>query len=129
MRSKAWLGAHAEVTKNIIFFQWVQNLGTCDNTKAFTCSVLRARACVYVCVCACECMCVHACTYKGACATAEYLSFGPMAQCVVHALEGLACRAPVLLAHAEVTENIKYISMGPKLRYPEVQTFPVAHAL
>jgi hypothetical protein len=33
MRSKAWLAApillaHAEVTKNIIFFQWVQNLGT-----------------------------------------------------------------------------------------------------
>ena len=31
-----------------------------------------------------------------------YLSFGPMAQCVVHALKGMACRAPVLLAHAEV---------------------------
>ena len=28
--------------------------------------------------------------------------------------------APVLLAHAEVTENIKYFSMGPKLRYPTV---------
>ena len=61
--------------------------------------------------------------------TIGYLSFGPMAQCVVHALKGLACRArvipacspashcgkqsrrlrstcaaaPVLLAHAEVT--------------------------
>ena len=66
--------------------------------------------------------------------TAGCLSFGPMAQCIVHALKGLACRArvtpasspashckqysaltspslhraaaPVLLAHAEVTENI-----------------------
>ena len=33
MRSKAWLAApvllaHADVTKNILFFQWVQNLGT-----------------------------------------------------------------------------------------------------
>ena len=33
MRSKAWLAApvllaHAEVTKNTIFFQWVRNLGT-----------------------------------------------------------------------------------------------------
>ena len=38
-----------------------------------------------------------------------------MAQCVVHALKGLACRvramlaaAPVLLAHAEVTKKHKY---------------------
>ncbi len=66
--------------------------------------------------------------------TTGYLSFGHMAQYVVHALEGLACRArvtpasspaapassaqrsrrlrstlaatPVLLAHAEVTKNI-----------------------
>ena len=30
-----------------------------------------------------------------------------MAQCAVHALKGLADRAPVLLAHAEVSE-IKY---------------------
>ncbi len=37
--------------------------------------------------------------------TAGHLSFHPMAQCVVHALEGLACRAPVLLAHAEVTKT------------------------
>jgi hypothetical protein len=28
MRSKASLAAHAEVTKNRIFFQWLQNLGT-----------------------------------------------------------------------------------------------------
>ncbi len=65
-----------------------------------------------------------------------YLSFGPKAQCVVHALKGLAYRAraipasspashgkqcsalttcaaaPVLLAHAEVTENIFF--NGPK---------------
>ncbi len=27
--------------------------------------------------------------------TVGYLSFGPMAQCVVHALKGLACRARV----------------------------------
>ena len=49
--------------------------------------------------------------------TAGYLSFHPMVQCVVHALKGLACRAPVLLALADVTKNIKYFSMGPKLRY------------
>ena len=44
--------------------------------------------------------------------TARYLSFRPMAQCVVHALKGLACRTrvtlgsaavPVFLAHTEVT--------------------------
>ena len=35
--------------------------------------------------------------------TAGHLSFHPMAQCVVHALKGLACRAPVLLSHDEVT--------------------------
>ena len=45
-----------------------------------------------------------------------------MAQCAVHALKGLACRAPVLLVHAEVTENIKYFSIGPKLRHPAVPT-------
>ncbi len=28
--------------------------------------------------------------------------------------------APVLLAHAEVTEYIKYFSMGPNLRHPAV---------
>ncbi len=27
--------------------------------------------------------------------TADYLSFGPMAQCAVHAVKGLACRARV----------------------------------
>jgi hypothetical protein len=66
-----------------------------------------------------------------------YLSFGPMVQCVVHALKGLACHArvslrlarlprtassakrsrrlrsmraaaPVLLAHAEVTKTYYY---------------------
>ncbi len=37
--------------------------------------------------------------------TAVYLSLHPMAQCVVHALKGLACREPVL-THAEVTNNI-----------------------
>ena len=37
--------------------------------------------------------------------TAGYLSFHPMAQCVVHALKGLACRAPVLLAQAEVIKT------------------------
>jgi hypothetical protein len=31
--------------------------------------------------------------------------------------------APVLLAHAEVTKNIKYFSMGPKLRHPAVLCF------
>ena len=53
--------------------------------------------------------------------TAGYLGFHPMAQCVVHALKGLACRAPVLLAHAEATKNIIYFQMGPKLRHPPVQ--------
>ncbi len=38
------------------------------------------------------------------------LSFHPMAQCVVHALKGLA----------EVTKNIIFFSMGPKLRHPAV---------
>ena len=50
--------------------------------------------------------------------TAGYLSFHLMAQCVVYALKGPACRAPGLLAHAEVTKTI--FSMGPKLRYPTV---------
>ena len=39
--------------------------------------------------------------------------------------------APVLLAHAEVT-NIKYFSMGPKLRYPVVyhlQAAPLLNAV
>ena len=39
-------------------------------------------------------------------ATVRHLRFGPMVPCVVHAFKGLACRAPVLLAHAVVTENI-----------------------
>ncbi len=42
--------------------------------------------------------------YAGA-TTAGYRSFHPMAQCVVHTLKGLACRAPTLLAHAEVTKT------------------------
>ena len=37
--------------------------------------------------------CAAACCYWSG--TAGYLSFGPMAQCVVHALKGLACRARV----------------------------------
>ncbi len=92
------------------------------------------------------CMCLLALCFQMG--TAGCLSFHRMAQCVVHALKSLACRAPVtpasspashckqrsaltplrstraaapvLLAHAEVTENIKYFSMGPKLRYPTV---------
>ena len=33
--------------------------------------------------------------------------------------------APVLLAHADVTENIKYFLMGPKLRHPAVGMMPI----
>ena len=33
-------------------------------------------------------------------------------------LRSTRAAAPVLLAHANVTKNIKYFSMGPKLRYP-----------
>ena len=85
--------------------------------------------------------------------TAEYLSFGPMAQCVVHALKGMACRAHVTPAsfpashckqcsaltspslHAcgcastsrahcrEVTKNIIF-SMGPKRLYLAVYSSP-----
>ena len=40
-----------------------------------------------------------------------------MAPCAVHALKGLACRARVTPAHAEVTKSIIF-SMGPKLWYP-----------
>ena len=50
--------------------------------------------------------------------TAGYPSFGPMAQCVVHALKGLACRAPVLLAHAEVTKNINCFQWVQNLGTP-----------
>ena len=35
--------------------------------------------------------------------TVGYLSFGPMAQCVVHALKGLACRARVTPASSALT--------------------------
>jgi hypothetical protein len=52
--------------------------------------------------------------------TAGCLSFHPMAQCVVHALKDLACCAPVLLAHADVTKKHHIFSMGPKLRRPPV---------
>ena len=41
------------------------------------------------------------------CGNVGCVSFGPMAQCVVHALKGLACRAPDLLAHAEVRKTKK----------------------
>jgi hypothetical protein len=37
---------------------------------------------------------------------------------IAYALKGLACRAPVLLAHAEATKNIIFLSMRLKLRYP-----------
>ncbi len=40
-----------------------------------------------------------------------------MAQCVVHALKSLACRAPVLLAHAQVTNNILFFN-GSKTQVP-----------
>ena len=54
--------------------------------------------------------------------TTGYLSFHPMAHCVVHALKGLACRAPVLLAHAEVAKNV-FFSMDPRLRHPTVSKY------
>ncbi len=60
-----------------------------------------------------------ACFGEPFCDTAGYRSFYPTAQCVAHALIGLACHTPVLLAHAEVTKNIIFL-MGPKLRYPTV---------
>ena len=68
--------------------------------------------------------------------TTGYLSFGPMAQCVVHALKGLARRArvtpassPVLHARGCASPSCarsprcchrkhNLFSMGPKLRYP-----------
>ena len=72
--------------------------------------------------------------------TTRYLSFHPMAQCVVHALRGLrmllrlahlararrsrnlrharGCARP---SHARFgNKNITYFSMGPKFRYPTV---------
>ena len=89
------------------------------------CASHRARVCIHMCAC-----------------TARCLSFHPMAQCVVHALKGLACRARVTLSlrqarlprtvnsaqcsrrlrstHAEVTKNITLFSLGPKLRHPAV---------
>ena len=72
---------------------------------------------------AATCLCFLLLDVKQVC-TAGCLSFYPMAQCVVHALKGLACRArvtpassPVLHAHADVTKSIQYFSMGPKLNY------------
>ena len=47
------------------------------------------------------------------CGTAGNLSFYHMAQGVVHALKGLACRVTVLLAHAEVTKDDMF-SKGSK---------------
>ena len=44
--------------------------------------------------------------------TTGYLRFGPIAKCVVHALKGLASRAPVLLTHADVTENIIFFNVS-----------------
>ena len=82
---------------------------------------------------------------------ARCLSVGPMAQRVVHALKGLPCRArvtpaslprttssaqcsrrlrstrvaaSVLLAHAEVTENINTLSMGPNVGIHAGLTWP-----
>ena len=80
--------------------------------------------------------------------TTGCLSFHPIVQCVVHALKGLACRARVTPASSPAShceqcsaltspalhargcaspsrahrgnENIKYFSMGPKLRHPAV---------
>ena len=37
--------------------------------------------------------------------TAGYRRLHPIVQCAVNALNGLACRAPVLLAHAEVAKT------------------------
>jgi hypothetical protein len=53
------------------------------------------------------------------CGTAEYLSFGPMAQCVMLALKGLVCRASPSRARRG-HKNIIYSSIGPNLRYPAV---------
>ncbi len=81
---------------------------------------------------------------KSVIATAGYLSFQPMIQCVMHALKGLACRARVTPAsspashckqysaltspslHAWLRQSFsrtlrsQFFSMGPKLRYPVV---------
>ena len=54
--------------------------------------------------------------------TAGCLSFHPMAQCVVHALKGLACRASPSRARRG-HKNIICFSMGPKLRHPAVAVF------
>ncbi len=59
------------------------------------------------------------------CCAAGYLSFHPMAQCVVHALKGLACRALGLLTHAEVTRYTICFSIGPKFWYPVVLRYVV----
>ena len=49
------------------------------------------------------------------CVTLGYLSFHPMAQCVVHVLKCLACRAP-----AEVTKNIIFFQSVQNLGTPAV---------
>jgi hypothetical protein len=59
-------------------------------------------------------------------ATVGYQSFHLMAECVVHALKGLTCRAPGLLAHTEVKKIMHIFSMDPKLRYPTVQVLNVS---
>jgi hypothetical protein len=107
------------------------------------CTFMYARTYVYVYVCMYVRVCVLACAPKlglphsRCCSTHwrnsgsgdSYVSattgtqcFGPLAQYVVHALKGLACRARVTLAHAEVTKNIIFSSMGPKHRYPHGTT-------
>ena len=51
-----------------------------------------------------------------------YLRFRPMAQCAVHALKGLACRAsPIRARRGHRKHNI--FSMGQKLRYPTVHVY------
>ncbi len=50
-----------------------------------------------------------------------------MAQCVLHALKCLACRAPVLLAHAEVTKSMIFFN-GSKIKEPHgTVSQPLAH--
>jgi hypothetical protein len=48
----------------------------------------------------------------------RYLSFHPMAQCVVHARSKAWLAAPVLLAHAEVTKNILFFQWVQNLGTP-----------
>ncbi len=106
---------------------FVRRMRVCDRVVAKTQSFVRARATL----------------------TAGYLSFGPMAQCVVHALKGLACRArftPASLPASHCKQcsaltspslhargcaspsrarcgktSIIYFSVGPKLRYTPIK--------